>query len=77
MKKATYITKNDLLEMEVGEHYNFNEMEDIDSGDLCEIHRVLTGWIYVFTDSETFVPDVLNLEVANRTSDNEKYATSL
>ena len=60
MNKIRYASKEGLLEMQVGECYKFGV--DTESGDLYEIHRVLTGWIYVFSESEVFVPEVLNIE---------------
>jgi len=60
MKKGKYASKEGLLTLEVGEYIKFDGDDDV--ADLCEIHRVLTGWIYVFSDSEVFVPDVLNIE---------------
>ena len=65
MIKGKYASKEDLLAMEVGEFYKYSSDDDDDTdwGDLCEIHRVVTGWIYVFSDSEIFVPDILNVEM--------------
>ena len=60
MELKKYTNLDELKSMPVGSYIKFDS--DFTT-DLCEIHKVLTGWIYVFTDNAIFVPNVLNIEM--------------
>lgn len=67
MNKSSYASKEGLLTLQAGDVVRFDHTDN--SGSLAEIHRVLTGWIYIFNSSKytnsmaLFVPDVLNIEM--------------